>query len=142
MRIGILKDGLKTQHAAWDRQRQIGMPENYVKRVAVNQALREGGAYFISIPIIMLVNVIKRYHEVKSGGLGDVAAYYFRRADRYVEYTPSGNGKYVLYGVLDLDYELYLIFLVLLVAGFVIVSAYLSDKLVKGAKELEDKNEW
>ncbi len=142
VRIGILKDGLQTQQAAWDRQRQIGMPGNYVKRVAVNQALREGAAYFISIPIVMLVNVIKRYHEVKSGGFGDVGAYYFRRGGSYVEYTPSGNGKYVLFGVLDLDYELYLIFLVLFVAGFVIISAYLSGKLVKGAKELEDKNEW
>lgn len=140
IRIGILKDEAAGLSASRLRLKQAGADNSFIIRQAVAGALKEGAALLISIPVVTAVYgfiYVKNEIDIYSRNEKYVyAAYQSKRLNRWFEYEPKlkESLKLIPVKLLDLQFEWYLLFIIVVVALFVAVSALVTKNELKRMK--------
>lgn len=140
IRIGILKDEAAGLSASRLRLKQAGADNSFIIRQAVAGALKEGAALLISIPVVTAVYgfiYVKNEIDIYSRNEKYVyAAYQSKRLNRWFEYEPKlkESLKLIQVKLLDLQFEWYLLFIIVVVALFVAVSALVTKNELKRMK--------
>lgn len=140
IRIGILKDEAAGLSASRLRIKQAGADNSFIIRQAVAGALKEGAALLISIPVVTAVYgfiYVKNEIDIYSRNEKYVyAAYQSKRLNRWFEYEPKlkESLKLIPVKLLDLQFEWYLLFIIVVVVLFVAVSALVTKNELKRMK--------
>ena len=143
IRIGILKDETVQLGASNLRLKQVGADDGFIVKQAVAAALREGLWLFAAVPVVVAVRGLAYMEEAvgsyRPGMTYTYTALVSRRLNRWFEYEPTAGAEIRLIPVrlLDLQYEWYLLFIVLIIVLFAAVSAALAKKeLCGGARQM------
>lgn len=132
IRMGILKDEAAGLAATRTRLKQVGADDGFIVRQAVSGALKEGASFLISIPVVTAVYgfiyVKDAIDTFNSKNNYVYMALRSERLNRWFEYEPNlkASIKFIPIKLLDLQFEWYLLFIVVVTALFVAVSVIMT----------------
>ncbi len=140
IRIGILKDDAEMLSVSRTRLKQAGADDGFVVKQAVSWGLKDGISLFIAIPVVMTVHGVIYVKEVIDKLSTNTKYTYLAlqsdRLNRWFEYEPDAKAAIKLLPIklLDLQYEWYLLFIILNIVLFTAVSVIMTWRELKAGQ--------